>query len=325
MRKHEMIRKALCACIILILLFVIVYSGLQILESAVFFPKQAAVETGTGKTIYRDGVPYFPRQDLTVVLLMGIDESGPVQASESYNNTGEADMVSLVICDEKNQQIQLLNLNRDTMLEIPVLGLGGQQAGSYTGQLALAHTYGSGLEDSCENVKTAVANFLGGITVDYYFSMNMDAIAILNDAVGGVRVTVTDDFSQIDPEISLGEHVLMGEQAIRFVQSRKGLGDQLNLSRLERQNVYLEGFLRALREQNRDTFILSVYEQISPYVITDCSVNTLSGIMQRCGEYAIGGVYSLEGENVLGETYYEFYPDEKKLDDLVLRLFYAPK
>ena len=32
-----------------------------------------------------------------------------------------------------------------------------------------------------------------------------------------------------------------------------------------------------------------------------------------------------EGENVIGDEYYEFYPDEEKLDELIVRLFYAPK
>jgi len=211
------------------------------------------------------------------------------------------------------------------MLEIPVLGFGGRQAGTITRQLALAHTYGSGLEDSCENTRTAVSNFLNGIRIDHYISMNMDAIAILNDAVGGVRVTVTDDFSEIDPSISLGEQVLKGEQAITFVRSRKNLGDQLNRSRLERQNIYLNGFLLALNEKNSDSFVMSVYEQVSPYIVTDCSANLISSLMRRYGGYTIAEIVTPEGEDILDQQYYAFYPDEAKLDQLIIRLFYAPK
>ena len=42
-------------------------------------------------------------------------------------------------------------------------------------------------------------------------------------------------------------------------------------------------------------------------------------------DYTVAGFVSPEGKNVLGEKYYEFYPDEEKLDELILRLFYAPK
>lgn len=198
MKKIERIQKAVYTVAVLILLFVICYSGLQILESTVLSPEQPEEDGRVSKTVFRDGISYYPRQDITVIMLLGIDESGPVKASGSYNNTGEADVIVLVICDEKNEQIRLLNLNRDTMLKIPVLSLDGRQAGTITGQLALSHTYGSGLEDSCENTRKAVSDFLKGIRIDHYLSVNMDAIPILNDAVGGVRVTVTDDFSGID-------------------------------------------------------------------------------------------------------------------------------
>ena len=325
MTKREMIQKAVRACLILILLFVIGYSGLQILESTVLHSEQTEETKGPSRTVIWDGVPYYPRQDITVILLMGIDESGPVQDSGSYNNTGEADMVTLLICDETNEQLRMLNLNRDTMMEIPVLGIGGRPAGTITGQLALAHTYGSGLEDSCENTRAAVSNFLNGIQIDHYISMNMDAIPILNDAVGGVWVTVTDDFSAIDPEIPIGDHVLTGNQAMTYVRSRRALGDQLNVSRMERQEAYLKAFLPALNEKNSDSFVMSVYEQVSPYLVTDCSVNLISSMLRRYGGYTLVDMVSPAGENVRGEQYYEFYPDEEQLDELVIELFYAPK
>ena len=325
MKKREMIQKAVYSCMILILLFVIGYSGLQILESTVLYPEQQTEPTGVSKTVLWNGAPYYPRQDITIILLLGIDENGPVRDSGSYNNTGEADVVTLLICDETNEQIRLLNLNRDTMMEIPVLGIGGRLAGNITGQLALAHTYGSGLEDSCENTRTAVSNFLNGIQIDHYISMNMDAIPILNDAVGGVRVTVTDDFSAIDPAIPLGEHVLQGNQAMTFIRSRKNLGDQLNISRMERQEAYLKAFLPAITEKSSDSFVMSVYEQVSPYLVTDCSANMISSMLRRYGGYTLVDFVSPAGENVRGEQYYEFYPDEELLGELIIELFYAPK
>ena len=39
----------------------------------------------------------------------------------------------------------------------------------------------------------------------------------------------------------------------------------------------------------------------------------------------MGQICSIRGENVLGEQYYEFYPDAEALDALILDLFYAPK
>ena len=314
-------------CLILVLVLAIVYSGLRILESTVFASPGNQTEATHSKTITRDGVDYFPRQDITVMMVMGIDQFGPVQDSGSYNNTGVADMVALLIFDETNETCTVLCLNRDTMVKMNVLGLGGKVAGTRVAQLGLAHTYGSGLEDSCENTRNAVSALLNGITIDHYVSMNMDAISLLNDQVGGVTVTVTDDFSAIDPSITMGEMTLLGDQAIRFVRTRQGLGDQLNVSRMERQKEYIDGFLEALREriaQDAD-FTLETYEKVSEYMVTDCSANVISSMLQRYSGYQVTDILSPQGEASIGDGYYQFHLDEELLDQLIVELFYAPK
>lgn len=317
--------------VVLILVLVMIYSGFQVLEATVFRNKNTALGTtvpvNSSKTIVVDGVEYFPRQDITVMMCLGIDQTGPVRATQDYHENGLADVVVLLIFDEEKEICSALQLNRDTMMDIPVPNESGKIVSSIYGQLALSHVYGSGLEDSCENTKLAVSHFLNGINIDYYAAINMDGIAILNDAVGGVTVTVEEDFSEVDPSIGMGEVTLHGEQALSFVRNRKNVGDQLNISRMSRQREYIYGFIGAFNQKREqgDMFILSAYEDLSPYLVTDCSANTISGLMERYSEYALGELYVPEGENVLGEKYYEFHVDREKLDKLILELFYAPK
>jgi LCP family protein required for cell wall assembly len=326
MSKRKTNSRFVVAALILILVLVMIYSGLRILESTVFYTGQEEMPVAT-KTITRNGIDYFPRQDITVLLVMGIDEEGPVKDSGSYRNNGEADMVALLILDQSDETYTVLSLNRDMMLQMPALGIGGKAAGTFYGQLALSHTYGSGLADSAENTRKTVSDLLYGIVIDHYVAMNMDAIGILNDAVGGVKVTVTDDFSQVDSSLTMGEVTLNRQQALHFVRTRKDVGNQLNLSRMERHKEYLLGLTAALGEKlhTSESFTVEIYEEMSPYMVTDCSVNAISGLLQRCADYTLKGIVSVEGENKLGEEFYEFYADAEKLDALILQLFYAPK
>ena len=325
MRKRKNHKGVAYFCILLVLVLVMLYSGLRILESTVSYNGSSGPVTT--KTIVRDGVSYFPRQDITVVMILGIDRFGAVEHSNSYNNRGAADMVSLLIFDETNKKCDILCINRDTMLEMPVLGLGGKQAGTIYQQLALSHTYGSGLADSCENTRKTVSDFLYGIDIDHYVAMNMDAIGILNDAVGGVTVNVVDDFSEIDPTIKQGKMTLKGNQAINFVRTRKDVADQTNISRMERQEQYMDGFLDAVRAKQAESteFVVSAYDDVKDFIVSDCSATVISGMMSRYVDYEVQDVVSPEGENVMGNTYFEFHVDEKKLDKLILDLFYAPK
>lgn len=325
MKKKNGGKKLAIFGVLLILVLVIGYSGLRILESTVFSsPQEEQSETVPSKTITRDGVAYFPRQDITVLMLLGIDQTGPMEDSGSYRNGGAADVVMLAIFDEKAEEYSILYLNRDTMLEMPVLGLGGKKAGTYYGQLALSHSYGSGLEDSCENVRETVSNFLYGLYIDHYLSMNMDAIGILNDAVGGVTVTVTEDFSAVDPTIKMGTMTLNADQAVHYLRSRKDIGNELNLGRMERQKAYMTSFAEAVGKMD-DSVLMDAYDRMAPYSVTDCTAQSLTGLLDRFGSYTLKQIHTLPGENTLGEEFMEYYVDEEALDARILELFYAPK
>jgi len=324
--NKKFLLKVLFACIALILVLGIVYSGLQILELTVFYDQETDFEIQT-KTITRDGVKYYPRQDINVILLMGINQEGPAHA-EKPNHGNAVDMVALMVFDEKAETCTILNLNRDTMVDMPALDLEGKEVGTMYAQLAYAHTYGTGMEDSCENVKKTVSNFLGGVTIDYYVSMNIGAIASVNDAVGGVTVNVVHDFSAVNASIPMGVVTLKGDQARSFVQSRGNVGDELNLSRIERQKEYMNGFISAFKEtvKNSDSgFVVDTYNEVAPYLVSDLPISTLTSLVERYIDYPLSDIISLEGENHLGEELYEFYADEEKLEDLRLKLFYAPK
>lgn len=320
-------RNIITIALIVILCAVVVFSAFKIFEATRTEPVAGDDTTSSKKTITVDGVDYFPRQDITVLMLMGIDERGEVKASSSYLNTGEADMVALAVFDEIDMSYSVLTLNRDTMMDIRVLGIGGKPAGTIFGQLALAHTYGTGLQDSCENTVRTVSDFLSGLTVDYYLSMNMDAIAILNDAVGGVTVNVVDDFSQVDSSIPMGEVTLSGEQALAFVHTRKDISDQMNISRMDRHKEYMENFVTAFsaKVKESDTFVLETYDEVAPYIVSDCSVNSLSSMLSRYADYTLREIVTPQGENVLTDNYMEFHVDKAQLEELILRMFYTEK
>lgn len=317
--------KAAFICVALILVLVILYSGLQVLESTVFYGQQEAGAAET-KWIIRNGEYYYPRQDIVVVMLLGIDRTGEVTGDDADRGYA-ADMIALMIFDEQTRKSTMLCLNRDTMVMMPGLNANGMRDGTYYGQLALSHTFGNGRDDSCENVRETVSNMLNGIRIDYYIAMNMDAIAVLNDAVGGVEVVVEDDFSGVDPTLKEGIQVLTGQQAVTFVRGRRNVGDQLNVSRMERQMAYFDSFMDTFRAKGKEdvSFVLSVYDSVSRYIVTDCSGNVISSLMERFSDYELQEIVAPEGENVVGEEYMEFYVDEESLDALILRLFYAPK
>lgn len=276
--------------------------------------------------VYYDDAWYELRGDLDTFLIMGLDKyEAAAGETDSYNNDQQADFLLLMIVDKTNGSFSALHINRDTMAEIQRLGLGGKKLNTFTGQLALSHTYGSGGKDSCRNTVKAVSRFLYDVPIDHYFSVTMDAVPILNDLAGGVTVHIEDDFSAVDPSLVQGKDIrLAGQQALTFVRSRRYIDDSSNLSRMKRQRVFItalyEQLSRKLREN--DGFGMTLASSLADYTVSDLTTTELSNFAERFKDYSFDGVRSLAGEAVMGERFIEFYADETDLQRTVIELFF---
>jgi len=275
-----------------------------------------------------NGVEYELNENIETILVMGLDKYEDEIDTSSYNNDQQADFLMLFILDNQNKTCKALHINRDTMTEMNVLGVAGQEIGTITQQLALSHTYGNGQNVSCRNTAKAVSNLLYDIDITHYVSVTMDAVPVYNDLIGGVTVEVLDDFTGIDDTLVQGEKVtLMGDHALIYVRSRYGMDDSTNNHRMIRQRQYLEELYKITREkvEEDEGFILTAWEQLTPYTVSDCYEQDLQRIYEKASDYEYLGTEYIEGESVKGERFMEFYPDEDALKELVIKTFYTPK
>ena len=285
---------------------------------------EQAAQTGTsGNDLYYESVWYRPRSSLESYLLLGIDKS--LDGSDDRQHSEQADFLALLLLDKQQETFSILHLNRDTMTEIPQLDITGKEYGTIRAQLTLAHTYGKDDRGRCRNTVTTVERLLYGIDVQHYISLTMDAIPILNDRLGGVELTLMDDFTHVEESFVKGATVtLHGDQALAYVRARGSLEDTSNLHRMERQQQYvsalLDQFGGAELELGTDTLL-----DISEYMVSDCTVDQLSRLLERLESYSYEGMRTLEGEAVKGDEFMEYYIDESAAQATVVELFYEPR
>ncbi len=271
---------------------------------------------------------YELNKDVETLLVIGLDKFSEDVDTSSYDNDQQADFLMLFVLDNQNKTCKALHINRDTMVEMSVLGVAGQEIGTIKQQLALSHTYGNGQNVSCRNTAKAVSNLLQGVKVNHYVSVTMDAVPVYNDLVGGVTVEVLDDFSGIDDTLVKGEKVtLMGNHALVYVRNRYGMEDSTNSHRMIRQKQYVEELYKLTREkvQKDEGFILTAWEELAQYTVSDCYEQDLLELYEKVSEYEYLGTEQIKGESVVGERFMEFYPDEDALKELVIKTFYTPK
>lgn len=274
-----------------------------------------------------NGEEYVLKDNIETVLVLGLDKFEE-QENDSYNNNKQADFLMLLVIDHDKRQCSALHINRDTMALMPILGVAGDQVGTVTKQIALAHTYGNGKEVSCRNTADAVSWLLHNVSIDHYISVTMDAVPVYNDLLGGVEVEVLDDFTGVDDTLIKGETVtLMGEHALNYVRTRYGLEDSSNSHRMVRQQQYIKAvYEKTLTALESDAnFAVNAGTKLADYVVSDYTINGMQQLAKKLSGYEFTEIYELGGENVMGEKHIEFYPDENALTETVVELFYDPK
>ena len=293
-------------------------------EAGVSEPEEGA----EAAVIYYNGQAYKYNDNLSTLLILGIDDA-ELTESETYRNNSQADFLLVAVFDPDSQECTLIQINRDTMTDVPEMDSKGKKTGFMAvEQIALAHTYGNGLEKSCENTVEAVSWLLFGVTIDNYFAVTMDAIPIINDLVGGVTVTVEDDFSGVDDTLVQGETVtLTAENVEHFVRERKGITDDpTNLNRMARQRVYMRGLFEAMKAAYMEdsAFILDAYGAIGDSLVSDCTIDQMADYANRFANYTLSDILVPEGEAKKGYKFMEFYVDDAALKQLVIDTFYVP-
>ena len=274
------------------------------------------------KELTYKGRRYIQKADVESYLFLGIDVMGPAVGTESYIAGGQADTQMLLVLDNEAQTWQLLQINRDSMVNVPVISMMGTVPYTLVQQIALAHAYGNGREQSCENNVLAVSMMLDDQPIDGYFSLNMGGIGILVDLIGGVTLTVTSDFSAIDPSLVQGQTItLTGEQALTYVRSRANIDDETNLARMNRQRQYMTALEEKLMQKDAN-FVVEAYDALADYMVTDIASGTAAEIGERMQDYTQLEVLTIDGENVVEGEHWAYYLDEDSLQETILQLFY---
>ena len=297
-QKNKTAFHAVAALLAVLAVVLVLYGGGRWLEKRAEKPEtRTQLPQADQETVEVDGVTYRKKSRLTTILVMGVDHD--TQDSYEYRKAGQADFLRLVVLDDADKTVQQLQIDRDTMTPVTVLGLLGDRYEPVTEQICLGYAFGDGRETSCEVTVEAVGNLLGGQTIDQYLAMGLDGISTLNDLAGGVTVTLEDDFSAADPAMTKGATLtLQGDQAEIFVRRRMDIGEGTNEARMVRQEEYLAQLSAQLesRVQQDQQFTAQVYDALQPYLVTDLAKGRLVNEVWAAKDDTVEPAIALEGE-----------------------------
>lgn len=313
----------LASAAIIALLFLFRIIELKEDEKIVDDAKTKAESQEDTSLIRYDGKWYRPNQKLSTVLLIGVDN---VKSESDEHIVKQADFLLLVVMDTEAKTYKSIHINRDTIADVPQLDMYGREYATKKQQIALAYTQGESDIANCKNTVEAVSNLLYGVDIDHFVCTTMDIVPVANDLVDGVTIYISDDFSAVDETLKQWEYAdLRGEHALTYVRARKEMGEPTNLARMERQRIYIFGLHnRAIEKANKDSnFIMESLMKLSPYIISDCSVNQMARIFDIALSQSASNIKTIKGEASVGDEYMEYHVDEDELQKQVIDLFYV--
>lgn len=251
---------------VLVVLLALVAAGFIVHQIFVRPPEQPTAENQSSGTD-PGNLGAGRKEGVYTFLLVGRDDGGG----------GNTDTMMVGCYDVNNGTLDVLSIYRDTLVDVPW-------------EIAKINSVYN--RQGIEGVREQVKNLIG-YAPDYYFVVELDAVAELVDAIGGVDYEVPYNMDYDDPTQDLHIHYkkgmqhLEGEDAVKVLRWRKNnSGESLSVGDVGRVEVQ-HTFLRALAGEMISLGTLTKIGEIVDVVDRNLDSNLKYGEMIWFGERAL--------------------------------------
>lgn len=284
--------------------------------------KTEKVIKAKGDTITYNGKKYALNKHMATVAFIGFDN----RATDDGAKEGQSDTVMVVALNTDTGEARGIVIPRDSMVAVDTY-TGGSFSGQVTEQLCLQFAYGTDGDSSSALTAAAASRVLDNIPVDYYYTLNIEGVAPINDSIGGVTLVPT----QSVPGTSVvegQETTLFGKTAEKYVQWRDTTNLTSSLDRTARQVSYVQAFAsKVLSSAKSDpAMLISLYQAMGDYTWTNLGLDEFSYLATTMLEHGLTSfdVVTLQGTMQQGDTFAEFYLDQDNVKQTVVDTFYHP-
>lgn len=277
--------------------------------------------------VIKDGREYCYREDVINILCIGIDREESMMFDYGDGRSlGQADAIFLVSMDLSSDRIRVIAVPRDTMVLMRVYDTGGNYLCDAPGQITLQYAYADGGPMSCYLMTWQVSQLLGGIPIQGCVAINLSCISEINDAVGGVEITMEQDYTAFHPKFKAGATIrLQGEEARDFIQKRDVSEQGSAYARIDREKQYLKAFIEQAKSavKRNPSLPFSILSQLEGNVMMDIGQAEMLFLVQKALDcsYREEDMYVLPGQIVQGDVYEEYYVDGEAVMELTCALF----
>ena len=273
--------------------------------------------------------PTIPEADMSNrlnVMLMGIDakENGGT-TSGSMPHT---DVMMVIAINFDENTVDLITLPRDTLTTAPGhygyyklngvfnVGLGGWK--KPTGQ---ANDLADGFLLTCR----AAEQWLGGISIPYYYAVDFQAVINIVDAIGGIDYDVDQQFNAFNSNKTYhtGMQHLDGDAVMGYLRIRNG-ADGLDSSRTARQRKMMVAIFNKLKSEGTLSTIPSLITAANSGIYTNTTLIQTTSLASYATKLNTDSIRTRSMFGEISDIEYDWryvYVDQQNRIDLIREVF----
>lgn len=235
------------------------------------------------------------------IAIFGIDTR-----NDTYSES-RTDCIIIASINHDTKEIKLVSVYRDTYLNIPGHGLD---------KVNHAYAYGG------PALTMSALNTNLDLDITEFVTVNFEATQEIIDAIGGVKITVTDAEARLIPDISTGgTYLLNGKQALAYGRIRKIDSDY---ARTERMRTVLTAVFEKAKTMSVGE-LNKLVDQLLPEVYTNINGTEILALIPKIYSYSIvesqGWPYQTRGATINGVWYGPPITLESNVTELHKELF----
>ena len=264
-------------------------------------PMSAFVETGADEVsaaeyeakpptekVTVDGKTYWKNPNVISILMLGVDWDGTTVKDETG---ARSDMIMLCTVDMENSNISFLSIPRDTRTTVHKVDTETGKILDKTYLTKINHAYALGnlasQNAAVENTMLATEDLIEldgklNIPIDYYVSIDLEHLSDLADALGGVEVTLDQDYPDLGGK---GDTLdLKGNNVRLYLQNRKQMADG-EMDRQRHQQTFMMAIAKKIKDMGAVQAATKLYPQIAGNVIqTNLNIDqvvAMAGVLDK--------------------------------------------
>lgn len=270
---------------------------------------------GDKAEVFHNGQGYVYNENLINILCIGVDKEE--KTDKRYR---QADALYLLSLDTETKKLNIIAISRNTIADIDIYDINNEFLDTDRAQICLSYVYGKDDEHSSLLTSKAVSRLLYDVPINSYYTVFMDGITQIVDSVGGVKVTVPEDMTSVNPSWKKGNTVtIRSSDTLKYLRYRQ----ESNEPRMVRQMDFIKSFVAAAKSAlSKDLSLpLDMYKKLAKNSVTDIDASQVVYLATEMSNASME-VHSLKGKTGFDGMYETFIADEDSLYETVLNLFY---